>query len=233
MPQNILLVEDDDNIVELLKFNLEKEGYEVLTASDGQTGLELGLSESVDLILLDVMLPGLDGFEVCRRVREAKSTPIVMITARVEEEDKVLGLDLGADDYITKPFSSIKELMARVKANVRRSAVSDAAPSQPGRDVIRRRDMELDLNRMEVRVAGKAVDLSAREYELVKFLAAQPGKVFTREELMEQVWGYDVFAGGVRMVDVTVRRLREKIEKDPADPAFVMTRRGAGYYFEG
>ena len=231
MYKRILIVDDEIPIADILKINLEKEGYTTLVAHDGQTALDLALSENPDAILLDVMLPKMDGFEVCRKIRENKmSTPILMLTARDEEVDKVLGLELGADDYITKPFS-VRELMARVKANLRRTANenTEAAPSGDANTINAGRII-LNLDRYEVRRDDEIVDLTLREFELLKFLALQPDKVFTREMLLEKVWGYEYY-GDVRTVDVTIRRLREKIEDDPSMPNFVLTKRGVGYCF--
>lgn len=234
MSKRILIVEDEKNIVDILSFNLGKEGYETLEAYDGEAGLQLALEQNPDLILLDLMLPKMDGFDVCRNLRkENRSTPVIMLTAREEETDKVLGLELGADDYITKPFS-MRELLARVKANIRRNEMVNGAPvSAPAATGSR---MELgritiDPDQMMVYKDGRTLDLTQREYELIKFLAAQPGKVFSREALMEHVWNYEGYVGDVRAVDVAVRRLREKVEDDPASPQFVVTRRGLGYYF--
>jgi len=227
MDKLILVIEDEAPIVEILKFNLTKSGYRVLTAFDGEEGYRLALSEKPDLILLDVMLPRMDGFEVCKKVREKQSTPIIMLTARDEEVDKVLGLELGADDYCTKPFS-VRELMARVKANIRRTAAD--APVGDNSDVIVFQNLTVNPSRYEVSKDGKVIDLTLREFELLKFLAIQPGQIFTRETLLEKVWGYEYF-GDVRTVDVTVRRLREKVEDNPASPNFIMTKRGVGYYF--
>ena len=227
MDKLILVVDDEAPIVDILKFNLEKSGYRVLTAYDSEEGYRLSISEKPDLILLDVMLPKMDGFEVCRKIRDKHSTPIIMLTARDEEVDKVLGLELGADDYITKPFS-VRELLARVKANIRRSA-SDAPQGGDG-ELITFRNLTVNTSRYEVTKDENVIELTLREFELLKFLAVQPGKVFTRETLLEKVWGYEYF-GDVRTVDVTVRRLREKIEDNPASPGFIMTKRGVGYYF--
>lgn len=229
MGKKILIVEDEKNIVDILAFNLKREGYDTLEAMDGEQGLKLALEEDPDLILLDLMLPKLDGFEVCRAVRAAgKATPILMLTAREEETDKVLGLELGADDYITKPFS-MRELLARVKANIRRTGMRDTADS--GRVKVGR--ISLDIQRMAVYKDGKPLDLTQREYELIKHMASAPGKVFSREALMESVWNYEGYVGDVRAVDVAVRRLREKVEDDPAEPQFIITRRGQGYYLNG
>lgn len=237
MSKKILIVEDEKNIVDILAFNLGKEGYETLEAYDGEAGLKLALEADLDLILLDLMLPKMDGFDVCRAVRkENGSTPIIMLTAREEESDKVLGLELGADDYITKPFS-MRELLARVKANIRRTDMLTAAPRAP-QDGGSGDPGRLDRGRILVDPAmlmafkdGKALDLTQREFELLKFLAQQPDKVYSREALMEHVWNYEGYVGDVRAVDVAVRRLREKVEDDPAAPAFIVTRRGLGYLF--
>ncbi len=234
MSKRILIVEDEKNIVDILSFNLSKEGYETLEAYDGDAGLQLALEQDPDLILLDLMLPKRSGFDVCRSLRAAgHNTPVIMLTAREEETDKVLGLELGADDYITKPFS-MRELLARVKANIRRSemaapAAAGAASPAAGRMDLGRISIDQDL--MVVCKDGRPLELTQREYELLKFLAAHPGKVFSREALMEHVWNYEGYVGDVRAVDVAVRRLREKVEDDPASPQFVVTRRGLGYYF--
>ncbi|MBQ8003266.1 MAG: response regulator transcription factor [Clostridia bacterium] len=224
--KKILVVEDEKPISDILKFNLVKSGYEVLCAYDGEEGLNLALSESVDLMLLDVMLPKMEGFDVLKKVREKKQNmPILMLTAREEEVDKILGLEWGADDYITKPFS-MRELLARVKANLRRIVAEDNSPSG---EVAAFGNLEINYARYEVMKNGDIVELTLREYELLKFLSTQPGMVFSREMLLEKVWGYEYF-GDVRTVDVTIRRLREKIEDDPAHPLIIMTKRGIGYY---
>lgn len=228
MDKRILIIEDEQNIVDILAFNLQRDGYETMEAMDGATGLELALERDPDLILLDLMLPRMDGFEVCRRLREAgRTTPVIMLTAREEETDKVLGLELGADDYITKPFS-MRELLARVKANIRRTAMVGTAASTQRMELDR---ITVDTQAMMVYKDGKPLELTQREYELVRVLAAQRGQVFSREALMEQVWNYEGYVGDVRAVDVAVRRLREKLEDDPAEPQFIVTRRGAGYVF--
>ncbi len=232
MGKRILVVEDEKNIVDILGFNLSREGYETLEAYDGQSGLQLALEQDPDLVLLDLMLPKMNGFDVCRAIRQAgRSTPVIMLTAREEENDKVLGLELGADDYITKPFS-MRELLARVKANIRRSGMTEASPAPDiGQKRLEFGRVSIDPDLLVVYKDGKALDLTQREYELLKFLALQPGKVFSREALMEHVWNYESYVGDVRAVDVAVRRLREKLEDDPAQPAFVVTRRGLGYLF--
>lgn len=229
MGRKILVVEDEKHIVDILVFNLTREGYDTLEACDGATGLQLALEQDPDLILLDLMLPHLNGFEVCRRLREAGSTtPVLMLTAREEEADKVMGLELGADDYITKPFS-MRELMARVKANIRRrSMVPPLSPPQHRLELGR---ISVDLQSRTVIKDGVPLDLSQQEYDLVRVLSEQRGRVFSREALMEQVWNYDGYVGSVRTVDVAIRRLREKLEDDPADPRFIITRRGLGYIF--
>ena len=234
MGKTILIVEDEQNIVDILSFNLSREGYDTLEAYDGTTGLQLALEQNPDLILLDLMLPGMNGFEVCRQVRQSgSSTPILMLTAREEEADKVLGLELGADDYITKPFS-MRELLARVKANIRRVSMAPApAAVVPSADVMRLGRVVVDREKALVTKDGRGLELTQREYDMICFLAAQPGKVFSREALMEHVWNYDGYVGDVRAVDVAVRRLREKIEDDPANPTFIVTKRGMGYYFGG
>lgn len=225
----VLIIEDEQAIVDILKFNFLKEGYKVLEALDGQAGLDLALSENPDLILLDVMLPKLDGFEVCKKIREKSSVPIIMLTAREEEVDKVLGLELGADDYMTKPFS-VRELSARVKANLRRTSIDREMLGQEIGNNITSGELTINIERYEVSKHGKVIDITLREFELLKFLALQPDKIFSRENLLENVWGYEYY-GDVRTVDVTVRRLREKIEDDPSMPRYIITKRGVGYYF--
>lgn len=225
----VLIVEDEQAIIDILKFNFTKEGYRVLEAMDGETGLNLALTENPDLILLDVMLPKMDGFEVCKKVREKSSVPIIMLTAREEEVDKVLGLELGADDYMTKPFS-IRELSARVKANLRRTSIDLDKTDKDDANKIDTGELAINVERYEVSKRGKVIDVTLREFELLKFLATQPEKIFSRESLLENVWGYEYY-GDVRTVDVTVRRLREKIEDDPGMPRYIITKRGVGYYF--
>ena len=228
MSKTILIVEDEKPILDILKFNIQKEGYNVVTAQDGVKALEMEQKHNPDLILLDVMLPELDGFEVCSRIREHSNTPIIMLTALGDETDKIKGLELGADDYITKPFS-VRELFARIKANTRRSA-SEMPMNPSDDDIAVFNDIKINLDRYEVYRDGKPIDLTLREFELLKFLATKQDKVFSREALLEKVWGYEFF-GDVRTVDVTVRRLREKLEIDPSSPKYVITKRGVGYYF--
>lgn len=231
MGRKVLVVDDEANIVNILAYNLKKNGYDVITAFDGAEGIKKAYSEEPDLILLDVMMPVVDGYEACRKIREKYQTPIIMLTARAEEVDKVLGLELGADDYVTKPFS-IRELMARVKANLRRSALSpsEASPAKDENHMLTFGKLAIDTSLYEVRKDGRLIDLTLREYELLKFLAENNTQVFSREALLEKVWGYE-FPGDVRTVDVTVRRLREKIEDNPAKPVYIVTKRGVGYYF--
>ncbi len=227
MDKRVLIVEDEKQIVDILRFNLAREGYEIITAADGPEGLKKALSASPDLVLLDIMLPGMDGFEVCRALRETdRLTPVIMLTAREEESDKVLGLEIGADDYITKPFS-IKELLARVKANIRRT--SREAPRDNG-ETLSAGSITLHTGRMEVAAGGVTLELSQREYELMLYMMRRTDTVVSREELMREVWNYD-YLGDLRAVDVAVRRLREKVEKNPAEPEHILTRRGVGYMF--
>lgn len=232
MQRLILVVEDEKAILDILKFNLEKEGYKVAVAMDGEEAVTMARQVNPDLILLDLMLPKLDGFEVCKSVRGWSAAPIIMLTAKGEETDKIKGLELGADDYITKPFS-MRELSARIKANLRRlpteTEAGDASESKNG-NVICVSGLKIDCDRYEVYRDETLIELTIREFELLKFLALQPEKVFSRELLLQNVWNYDYF-GDVRTVDVTIRRLREKVELDPSSPRYVMTKRGVGYYF--
>jgi two-component system response regulator VicR len=228
MAKKILIVDDEKKIVDVIAYNLKKEGYDVITAGDGQDGLDKALTDEPGLVILDIMMPKLDGYAVCRKIREKSQVPIIMLTARVDEVDKVLGLELGADDYVTKPFSK-RELMARIKANLRRADLMP--PPVNGRESSMTFDgLEIDLNKFEVRRGEKPIDLTNKEYELLKFLASHPNKVFSREELLEKVWGYEHY-GDTRNVDVTVRRLRIKLEDNPAKPEFIVTKRDVGYYF--
>lgn len=229
MNRKILIVDDEKNIVDILRFNLKKEGFDTIEAYDGEQAIEMALNEMPDLILLDVMLPKADGFTVCRKLRQTISTPILMLTAKEEEVDKVLGLELGADDYITKPFSP-RELMARVKANLRRTSTAE---NQGNTDnLIKCGNLVIYVDRYEVQRDGQVIELTLREFELVKFLASHQGQIFSRESLLEKVWGYEYY-GDVRTVDVTVRRIREKLERDPdsGNYEYLLTKRGVGYYF--
>lgn len=226
MPR-ILVVDDEKTIVKGLKFNLEKEGYEVFTAFTGEEALRLFQDENPDLIVLDLMLPEIDGFEVCRRIRKVSDVPIIMLTARGEDIDKILGLELGADDYVTKPFNP-RELAARIKAILRRSHAPAVDPASM--QVIRLQDLQIDLFQHKVRVREKDVELTSKEFALLSLLASHPGRVFSREKLLEHVWGYDYY-GDARTVDVHIRHLREKIEPDPASPQLILTVWGAGYKF--
>ena len=228
MQRKILVVDDEKNIVDIVAFNLKKEGYDVITAFDGEKGLELAFSENPELILLDIMMPKMDGFDVCRKIREKMQTPVIMLTARAEEIDKVLGFELGADDYVTKPFS-VRELMARVKANLRKRVAAGAENDE--NKLLRFGELTIDTGKYEVYRRDELIDLTRREFELIKFLAMHNAQVFSREALMEKVWGYEYY-GDVRTVDVTIRRLRTKIEDNPETPRYILTRRGVGYYFE-
>lgn len=226
--RKVLIVEDEKSISDIVKFNLTKEGFEVDTAYDGHEGLEKALNTNPDLVLLDVMLPSIDGFEICKRIRESSTVPIIMLTAKEEEVDKVLGLELGADDYITKPFG-MRELIARIKANIRRTGFTEVTGEDPAK-VQELGNLTIDMNRYEVRKNGIPLELTLREFELLKYLAESENKVFSREQLLEEVWGYEYY-GDIRTVDVTVRRLREKLEDDSSDPKYIMTKRGIGYFF--
>lgn len=234
--KTILIVDDEKTIVDMLVYNLQKEGYNTLEAGDGEEAVRVALDKKPDLVLLDIMLPKMDGLAVCKRIRQSLNIPILMISAKDEEIDKILGLELGADDYITKPFS-VRELMARVKANLRKAeitakAMENALPEkelESNCNSITVGDLSLDLNKFEVKVRGEVIDLTLREFEVIKYLANQPGQVVTRETLLEKVWGYEYY-GDIRTVDVTVRRIREKIEKDTSNPKILITKRGVGYY---
>ena len=225
MAKTILVVEDEQDIATIIDFNLKRSGFDTLMAYDGPTGLKLALENAPDLILLDVMLPGMDGFEICRRVREKSQVPIIMLTAREEESDKILGLELGADDYVTKPFSN-RELIARIKANMRRFSAAEVPQEKTDAGV----GLSISEEDTAVYKDGKPIDLSVREFDILSYLAAEPGRVVSREELMEKVWGFEYY-GDLRAVDVAVRRLREKIEDEPAQPKYIITKRGLGYYF--
>jgi two-component system response regulator VicR len=224
----ILVVEDEEPIANILKFALEREGHQVHLAFDGNEAVDLARAIEPNLVLLDVMLPEKDGFEVCREIRTFSVTPIIMLTARESELDKVLGLELGADDYVTKPFST-RELLARVKANLRRTSFDGDAKLEPDRERISFYDITIDFNNYTASKRGIVVPLTHREFELLAYLASRPGVVYTRDQLLLQVWGTD-YTGDDRTVDVTVRRLREKLEDDPSNPTYVHTKRGVGYF---
>ena len=229
--KKILVIEDEKRISMVLEVNLKMAGYLCDTAFDGEEGLEKALTGNFDLILLDIMLPKRDGFSVCREIRKTLSTPIIMVTAKEEEIDKVMGLDLGADDYVTKPFS-IKVLLARIKANIRRSSgeFGEIKPPAPAEGMIVRRELKIDTKNFRVTKGGREIELSKKEFEVLLFLASHPDELFTREELLEKVWGYEDFFGGIRTVDVTMSRLRSKIEEVPAEPEYILTKRTKGYY---
>lgn len=226
MSNKVLVVDDERAIADIIKFNLEKEGYQVETAYDGEEGLEKIKSFQPNLVVLDIMMPKKDGFQVLKEVRVSHKFPVIMLTAKEEEVDKVLGLELGADDYVVKPFS-MRELIARIKANLRRI---DFASVKVNNDIIKSDELEIDLVRYEVMKNGKVIDLTLREFELLKFLASSAEQVFSREQLLEEVWGYEYY-GDIRTVDVTVRRLREKIEDNSGEFKYILTKRGVGYYF--
>lgn len=230
--KTILIVDDETTIVDMLVYNLEKEGYKTLTANDGEQAVAIALNEKPDLVLLDIMLPKMDGLVVCKKIRQYMNVPILMISARDEEIDKILGLELGADDYITKPFS-VRELVARVKANLRKveenSKQEDENSEKVESNIVTVGELTLDLSKFEAKIRGDVIDLTLREFEVLKYLSSQPGQVVTRELLLEKVWGYEYY-GDIRTVDVTVRRIREKIEKDTANPKILITKRGVGYY---
>ncbi len=225
MKKKILLVEDEKTLVRALTFNLEKEGFEVEVAYDGEEALRKVDQEAPDLIVLDLMLPKIDGYEVCRNVRKTSEVPIIMLTARDEDIDKILGLELGADDYITKPFNA-RELLARIRAIFRRAA-QQAAQSK---NVIQFGDLEVDLIKHRVKLKGREIPLTSREYALLSFLVSNAGRVYSRGQLLEHVWGYD-YCGDARTVDVHIRHLREKLEENPADPRLILTVWGTGYKF--
>lgn len=229
MLRKVLVVDDEASIVELIRFNLEKEGYEVAEAYDGVEALRVVRAESPDLIILDLMLPGIDGIEVCQAVRRESSVPIIMLTAKDEEFDKVLGLSVGADDYVTKPFS-IRELVARVKAALRRQNMNLECEGEPACARIRTGYLVIDPDTYQVQVRGKSVDFTPKEFELLYLLASNSGKVLTRELILQKVWGY-AYPGSTRTVDVHIRRLRQKIEEDDSNPVYIQTVHGVGYRF--
>ncbi len=226
--ESILIVDDEAAIRELLKYNLEKEGYKVTSASDGEHALNLMDKSKFNLVILDLMLPGINGLEVCRKMRQDHSLstiPIIMLTAKGEEIDKVVGLELGADDYVTKPFG-VRELLARIKVRLRRTSLDREE------DIIVKGDLVIDSNAFSIKVRNEEVDFTPKEFELLKLLATHPGKVYTRDELLEKIWGYE-YPGDTRTVDVHVRHLRQKIENDPSNPEYIETLRGIGYRFHG
>ena len=227
--KTILIVDDEQPIIDMLVYNLEKEGYNTLEATDGEKAVDIALNNTPDLILLDIMIPKMDGLSVCKRIRHTLNVPIIMLSAKGEEIDKILGLELGADDYITKPFS-VRELMARIKANLRKGKGSyEDGKLEANTNKIIVGDLQLDVDKFETRVKNKVIDLTLREFEVLKYLANQLGQVVTRETLLEKVWGYEYY-GDIRTVDVTVRRIREKIEEDTSNPKILITKRGVGYY---
>ncbi|MBO5413029.1 MAG: response regulator transcription factor [Clostridia bacterium] len=233
--KTILIVDDEKPIVDILVYNLQKEGYNTIDANDGVEAVDIALDKKPDLILLDIMLPKMDGLTVCKKIKASLNVPILMLTAKGEEIDKILGLELGADDYITKPFS-VRELMARIKANLRKQEVNllpqeEKEKEKPETKKIVVGRLALDLDKFEAKIDGKVIDLTLREFEVLKFLAMQQGQVVTRELLLEKVWGYEYY-GDIRTVDVTVRRIRGKIEKDTANPDILVTKRGVGYYIK-
>lgn len=236
--KTILVVDDEQSIMELLVFNLQKEGYNTLEAYDGVTAVDMAMNQKPDLILLDVMIPKLDGISVCKKIRYAlniSNIPILMISAKDTESDKIVGLEMGADDYITKPFQ-IREVMARIKANLRKAELNaniDATNSKKNDskdDIIKVGDLSLDLKKVEAKVKGEVINLTKKEFDVLKYLASQPGQVVTREMLLREVWEYEEYVGAIRTIDVTMNRIRDKIEKDKANPKILITKRGVGYY---
>ena len=235
--KTILIVDDEQKIVDLLVHNLRREGYNTIEANDGQTAINMAIEQKPDLILLDVMIPRVDGLSVCKKIKNIYNVPILMVSAKDAELDKIVGLELGADDYITKPFS-VREVVARVKANLRKVeanleeqvAAQKEEKKEPKKEsTIKVGSLVLDLEKYEVHIDGKVINLTLREFEVLKFLAQQPGQVVTREALLERVWGYEYY-GDIRTVDVTVRRIRERIENDTSNPQILITKRGVGYY---
>ena len=225
----ILLAEDEKDMSSALTAILQHSGYDVDSVYDGQAAMEKALENVYDCLIFDIMMPKMDGYEVCRKIREKSNVPIIMLTARADEVDKVVGLEMGADDYVTKPFGN-RELIARVKANLRRSDIAPVTNNEKDGNNQVYGDLNIDFDRYEVTKRGEVINLTLREFELLTFLATQTPTIFTRENLLEKVWGYEYF-GDVRAVDVTIRRLREKIEDDPSKPKYIVTKRGVGYYF--
>jgi two-component system OmpR family response regulator len=230
MADKVLIVEDDANLLEAIKYNLRKEGYDVVAASDGEQALDTARKEKPGILILDIMLPKLNGFEVCRILRKEMTIPILMLTAKADETEKIVGLEIGADDYMTKPFS-MRELMARIRAMLRRTKMVET-PSTDGKPSIKIGQLEVDIARHHASSSGAALELSPKEFDLLAFLARNKGLVFSREQLLEKVWGYD-FAGDTRTVDVHIRWLRQKIETDASHPQYLVTVRGTGYKLEG
>ena len=235
--KTILVVDDEQSIMELLVFNLQKEGYNTLEAYDGVTAVEMAINEKPDLILLDVMIPKMDGISVCKKIRYAlniSNSPILMISAKDTESDKIVGLEMGADDYITKPFQ-IREVMARIKANLRKAELNsnieiNTQKNEDKDNIIKVGDLTLDLKKVEAKVKGEVINLTKKEFDVLKYLASQPGQVVTREMLLREVWEYEEYVGAIRTIDVTMNRIRDKIEKDKANPKILITKRGVGYY---
>lgn len=234
--KTILVVDDEENIMDLLVYNLEKEGYNTLKAYDGITAVEMALKERPDLILLDVMIPKLDGISVCKKIRyylNISTMPILMVSAKDSESDKIVGLEMGADDYITKPFQ-IRELMARIKANLRKTEAKMGGEKdlmeEKEEEIVEVGDLRLDLKKLEATMKGKLINLTKKEFDVLKYLALQPGQVVSREQLLHEIWEYEEYVGAIRTIDVTINRIREKIEKDKADPKVLVTKRGVGYY---
>ena len=227
MGQKVLVVDDEKLIVKGIRFSLEQDGMEVDCAYDGEEALEMIQNHEYDIILLDVMLPKLTGFEVCQQLREFSSVPVVMLTAKGDDMDKILGLDYGTDDYITKPFN-ILEVKARIKAIMRRTRKK--APEKESRRVVDKGEFHLDCESRRLNIAGREINLTAKEFDLLELMALNPNKVYSRDHLLNAVWGYD-YPGDVRTVDVHIRRLREKIEQKPSEPKYVHTKWGVGYYF--
>lgn len=244
--KKILIIDDEKPIVDILTYNLQKEGYTIIDAYDGEAGYNRAMNDKPDLILLDVMLPKMDGLTVCRKIRETSNVPIIMLTAKEDVVDKIIGLEIGADDYITKPYQT-RELIARIKANLRKMEainlviekqnlqkenLNNEEDNKNGKTYFDFGIITIDFDKYEVKVNGQNVDLTLREYELLKFLLINRGQIFSREQLLEKVWGYDYY-GDVRTVDVTIRRIREKIEMDSSSPEIILTKRSLGYAFNG
>jgi len=226
----ILIVDDEKLLVKGMKFNFEQDGYEVIAAYDGEEALKAARDSSIDIIVLDLMLPKIDGLAVCQKIREFSNVPVIMLTAKNEDMDKILGLDYGADDYMTKPFN-ILELKARVKSILRRVSHNNPSSSTSSKKRVQSGDMELDYNLRRVIIKDKVIDLTAKEFDLLDLFVNNPGRVYSRESLLDIVWGYD-YPGDIRTVDVHVRRLREKIEPHPAEPTYIYTKWGVGYYYK-